>query len=100
MLLQQLLVGMARVLATSIRVVNQAWWWGPEIGRHHQGPDHQRFLHPSIHRSAHHTARIQINYHRQVDPALLRPEIRDVRSPGLVGTAGGNCRSDHIFRYG
>ena len=74
MLLQQGLVGMTRILAATIRMMNQPRWWFSEIDCHHQGTDHQRFLHASIHGPAHYPARIQINYHRQVDPALLRPQ--------------------------
>ena len=76
MLLQQGLGGMTGILATTIRMMNQPRWWFPEIDCHHQG-----FLHAPIHSPAHHATGIQINHYRQVDPALLGPQIR-VSRPG------------------
>ena len=76
---------MAGILTATIRVVNQTGWWLPEIDRHHQGPDHQGFLHSPIHRPAHYPAGIQIDHHGQVNSTLLGPQIRDIRAPGLIG---------------
>jgi hypothetical protein len=43
-LFQQGLVGMTRILATTIGVMDLPRWWLPEIDCHHQGPDQQGFL--------------------------------------------------------
>ena len=53
-LAQQLLIVVGAVLRSAIRVMNAAWWWPSDRGRHVQGPQGQILLHAVADRPAHH----------------------------------------------
>lgn len=78
MLPQQRLVGVTGALAAAVRVVQQSLRRIPQVGGHHQRSTDQCRLHAAIQVPTHHAARIQVDHHRQVHPALQGPDIRYV----------------------
>ena len=69
---QRLLVHVARVLTSSIRVMQQSSWWFPTPYGHLQRRCDQRRLKSIIQRPADNFPRIQVHHRRQVQPALMR----------------------------
>ena len=97
---QEPLVMLAGVLAPPVRVRHQplaraAAAAPPSPG--HRPPAGS----PCVrHRPAHHPPRVQVLHGRQVQPALARRDVGDVRHPALVGPPGSNCRSRTLSATG
>ena len=89
---QMLTVFMAGSLAAPIRVVEQTRFWFPTPKGHLQRTDAQCSLHVVGDSPAHHLPRKQINDNRQIQPAFERPDVGDIRCPGLVRGNGILCR--------
>jgi hypothetical protein len=98
-LFQQFLVVMAGVLAAAIGMMNQTRRWFSQVDRHYQGPDHQRLFHAPIDRPTDHAAGIKIDDDGQIDPALLSPQISDVRTPSLVRCRRRKIPIQHVPRH-
>lgn len=60
------------------------WWWPLDDGNLQGGADQFR-RYVGHHGPTDDFARIQIQYHRQIQPAAQGSNIRDVRDPGRVG---------------
>ena len=84
MLAQDFLVVMRAVLAAPIRVVNAALWRSSERNSHVQSTYCQVAFHAIAHRPADDAPRMQVQDHRQVQPAFTGPDIADVTCLFLV----------------
>src|ERR1700690_1536767 len=73
------------VLATLIRVMQQLLGPATSPDRHDQRIGDQLRCHVLAHRPTHHASREQIQHDREVQPAFLRPDVREIRYPALVG---------------
>lgn len=60
----------------------------------------QRGAHVVRHRPADDTPRVEVDDHRQVEPALEGPDVRDVGDPDLVGLVDGEVAIDRAARLG
>ena len=69
------------------------------VDRHPQCRQHDASAHPAAHRPAHDPARIEIHHHRQVQPSLMRGDIRDVGSPTLIGSMRREVPFKQILRH-
>ncbi len=78
---EQCAVLVARVLAATIGVVDQPGRRLPTRQRHRQRVERELARHPLAHRPAHDPAREEIEDHGEVQPALQRPDVGDVRHP-------------------
>ena len=72
---------MACVLRASVRMMNQRRACVSSLLRHVQGIHTKRCIDSVAHGMPNHLATIHIKYHSQVQKALLRFQIRDVRHP-------------------
>src|SRR5690554_774751 len=89
--LEQQPEGPAGILDTPVRVVDQLPMLRPTAPqRHAQGVTDQLTRQPMPQRPAHHLARIQVDHHRQVQPAFPGPDIADIRRPDPV--RGRDCK--------
>jgi len=98
MALQQGVIGLAGVLTAPIGVVQQPRRGLPTTNGHHQRGFHQRGLHRSGHSPLDDLAGKQIHDDRQIQPALLGGEIRDVTAPHAIGHGHGKLPIQEIGR--
>ena len=82
---EQLLVSRGGILAPAIRVVRESRRWFPVRQRHGEGPLGQLHGQTVAHRPTNHGARVQIEDHRQIEPALRGPHVGQIPGPHLVG---------------
>ena len=74
----------AAKLAALIRM-NEHGIFGPSAPHcHRQRIQHQARLHPRTHAPAHHRTRVQVQNGRQIQPTLMRADVRDVCHPSLI----------------
>src|SRR5690606_34354646 len=85
---QQPLELLAGVLTALVGVMQQLLRPAAPPDRHDQRICDQLRGHLATHRPADDTPREQIQYHRKIQPALARPDVREVRHPTLVRTGG------------
>ena len=78
------LVPRGGILAAAIRVMQEPGQWVPVRQRHGEGLLSQLHGQPVAHRPADHEARVQIENHGQVEPALGGPHVGEVPGPHLV----------------
>jgi len=71
-------------LAPSIRVVNQIPCLGPPSKSLAQGFERELARDLLPHREADDSSREQVQDHGQIEPALLSPDVGDVRDPGEI----------------
>ncbi len=74
------------VLAALIRMEQHLLWLAALFVGHVQGLDHQLGIRLGRERPADHPPCLQNQHRRQVMPAALRPDVRDVATPHLIGT--------------
>jgi hypothetical protein len=86
--LKQVLEVTTAILAATVTVEDQARLRKAAKPRHTQRIRHQLRAHVRLHRPAHHLTAEQVENDGQIQPTLVRPDVRDVRSPDLVGTRG------------
>ncbi len=86
MAFHQLLVTVGAVLDSPVRVDDEARLDIPSLKCHLQCVSNQLFGHAGIQRPADDTARIQVHYRGQIQPAIPDPDIGDIRRPLLVRT--------------
>src|SRR6202166_3459455 len=79
---------MPAILAATVTVEDQARLRTAAKPCHTQRIRHQLRAHVRLHRPAHHLTAEQVENDGQKQPTLVRPDVRDVRSPDLVGTRG------------
>jgi len=65
--------------------------------RHRQRVSDQLLGHTPIHRPADDRARIQIHHHRQIQPTLVGPHVRDATDPFLIRPSGRKVLIDQIL---
>src|SRR5260370_27876796 len=76
------------ILATAVAMDDQVRFRPAAKPRHAQRVRHQLRAHVWLHRPAHHLTAEQVEDDGQKQPTLVRPDVRDVRSPDLIGTRG------------
>lgn len=76
-LCQDLLVVAAGVLTPTIRMMQQAPGCAPTRQRHAEGVEGEGIRDALAHRPGHREARVEIEDHRQIEPALPRRNVRD-----------------------
>ena len=54
---------------------------------------------PATHRPTHNTSGVEIHHHRQVKPALVGRDIRNIRRPSLVRRLGREVLLKQIIRH-
>ena len=91
--------GRAGILATAIRVKDHPPSGLGALTRHSQGLLYQRFGEIRLHRPADNLSRKQIHDDTQIQPPLVRPDIRDIRHPGLVGKGRVEILRQQIGRH-
>ena len=79
---------MARVLASSVRMMNQTCRRSATEPRHTQRIRHDVSRHTRFQRPANHLAIKQIKNNCQVQPAFIGPQVRDVGGPHLIRCTG------------
>lgn len=84
MLAQQVLVRLTGILTATVGVVDQPWPWTAPANRHAQGIADQLCLNAIRQRPTNDAQCVQVDHHRQVQPALVGPEVGDGRCPDLV----------------
>ena len=75
----------AGVLAATIRVMDQPGRRSPAEPSHGQRVDDNVRAHPSLDRPPDDFPVEQIEHYRQVQPAFVRPDIRQIGGPGSIG---------------
>ena len=96
---QQLLVRMTRILTPPIRMMHQPGCGLPPPQRHPQRLLHQGRIDMRTHRPPHDFARIQVQQHRHIQPALCRPHIGDIPDPHLIGLLHIKLPGQQIRRH-
>jgi hypothetical protein len=94
-----LTVFIAGVLATPIRVAEQAGFRFSAPEGHLQGGDTQRSPHVVSDNPAHHLPGKQINDNRQIQPTFKCPDVGDIRCPDLVWGNGIKLPVKAVGRY-
>ena len=85
-----------RVLTAAVRVMHQQL--GPRpVGQSHTQGVQREFPGDAIrHRPSDHPARVQVEHHRQVQPATARPHVGHVGCPLAVLGIGGEVALQHV----
>ncbi len=78
---EHLLITRGGILTAAIRVVQEPSPWGSIDQRHREGLLSQRPGQPVAHRPADHEARVQIENHGRVEPALGGPHVKGLIDP-------------------
>ena len=76
---------LASILRASIRMMNEIRKWRASAQRHPKGFQYQVPLQSSTRTPPHHFAGIQIQDHRQIEPAFFGANISNIACPALVG---------------
>ncbi len=97
---EQLLVGRGGILAASIRVVQQPGVGGATADRHRQRLLRELTGEPSLQRLADHGARVEVEHHGEVEPALRGPDIGDIPGPHSVRTRHRELAIKYVRRHG
>jgi hypothetical protein len=97
---EQLLVRGSGILAPPIRVVQQPRLGSAMVDRHRQRLLREITGQPSPQRPADHRARVEVEDHRQIEPALRSPDIGDVPGPHLVGLRDRELAIERVRRDG
>ena len=79
------LIGMGAELATAVRMVKQAGGRSSHREGSSQGAKRQLLVQAVANRPAHDTPGVEVDDDGQIQPALSRPYVGDVRAPLLVG---------------
>jgi len=77
---------------------NTAWVIAPPISLP-QRIDNQFFCHPFAHRPAYDLSAVQIQYPREIQPALVRWDIRDVAYPLLIRSVRIELPVQNVLSY-
>ena len=88
MFFNQISIGMWTILATAVAVNNYIFREPTAEQCHSQCITSQLSRHTIIHWPANHSSRVQINNHRQIQPAFACHQIRDITDPFLVRASG------------
>jgi 4-oxalocrotonate tautomerase len=97
---EQALELLALVLASLVGVVQQLLRRPTPPQRHQQSIGHELRRHARAHRPPDDPAREQIKHHSHVEPALVRPDAREVRNPALVRRVCFELSVEQIARDG
>ena len=97
---EQQLVTRGGILAATIRVVQEPGQWVPVRQRHGEGLLSQLHGQPVAHRPADHEARVQIEDHGQVEPALCGPHVGDVPGPHPVWMRNRKLTIEGVLGHG
>ena len=85
MMAQNFLVIMQAILAAAIRMMDAAFWWPRRAMAISNARIRQIAIHSVADGPADHTHGMQVQNHRQIQPALTGPNVTDVDSPLFVG---------------
>ena len=69
-------------------MMQQIFWWLPQVNCHHQCAIYQGNCHVMLHMPTHHASRVKIQYNSQVHPALCCPDVSDVGCPHQIRLLG------------
>ena len=94
---QGLLVAVRTVLAATVAMENAAPWRGPERDGQFQRPDRQIAFHAIADGPADNAPGVQLQVHRQIEPALAGPDIADVARPFLIGLIGSEIALQQVW---
>ena len=78
------LKGVAGVLSAPVRVVRQTWCWSPPERGHRQRVGHDVRSHARFGRPTDTFLLEQLELYRHIEPALVRPQVSNVRCPGPI----------------
>ena len=96
---QQCLIILRAILASTVTMHdNTSWLLAPEQ-RHLQGIADQLCRHALGHCPADNTTRIKIQYHCQIQPALVGPEVGNITGPLLVWGSGAEVLCQQIVGH-
>ena len=96
---QQRLKGMTRILTSPIRVMHQTHRWAATKPRHGQCIGHYVSCHAGLQRPANDLAVKQVKNDSQVQPAFIRPQVRDVGRPDLIRCTGLKVSIQQVLRH-
>lgn len=97
---QQPLEVLACVLATLVRVVKKCHWPTPAPNSHHQRVHHELRGHALLHRPAHDSTGVQVQYRSYLKPAFCRPDVGEVGHTFLVRTIFLELTVQHVVSNG
>jgi hypothetical protein len=100
MLFDQTLKSLRAVLAAAVAVNHDTPRDPSTKQRYSEGVADQRRFHPITHRPPHNLAGVQIDDHREVEPALIRSTVGNVLHPLLIRPAGGEILVQKVGGYG
>src|SRR5215471_11491542 len=90
---QHLCVGMAAVLYTSIRMVNQSWSDISTAERHPECSDCKPWFHPSVQSPANAASAESIQNYCEKYELVYQPDVSNIRCPELVGSGQNDFAS-------
>jgi hypothetical protein len=99
MLREQPLIGLTRILPASVAMMQQTRCWLTPPPRQLSGVCNQSRVNAFTHRPAHHLARLYIQQHRHVSPALRGPHIGNVAHPHLVRCGHSKLPCHYVGRH-
>ena len=100
MLAEQTLVIRGGILTAAIRMVQEPGPWVPIRQRHGERLLGQLHGQPVAHRPADHEARVQIEDHGEVEPALCRPYVGEVPGPHPIRRLDRELAIEGVGRHG
>jgi len=97
---EQLLIRRGGILAAPIRVVQQPRLGGAIVDRHRQRLLREIHGEPGAYRPADHGARVEVEDHRQREPALCGPDVGEVPGPHPVRILDRELAIEGILCHG
>ena len=91
---------MAGILAAPIRVMQDTRGWPPAKPSHCQRVRHDVRRHTWLKRPANDLAIEQIQNDSKIEPALVGPQVRDVRRPNPIGSGRREVSGEQVFSHG
>ncbi len=96
MVAQDFLIVVRTVLAAAVAMENAARWRGPERNGHFQRADRQITFQAITDGPAYDAPGVQVQDHRQIEPAFPGPDIADVSCPFLIGLIGSEIALQQV----
>jgi hypothetical protein len=80
-------------------VVQEPGRWVAVPERHRERLPREITREPGTHRPADHSARVEVEHHREIEPALSGPDIADITSPHPVGAVDRELAIERVRRH-
>ena len=97
MVAQDFLIFVRTVLAATVAMKHAAPRRGPERDGHFQRADRQVAFQAITDSPADNAPGVQVQDHRQIEPALAGPDVADVSCPFLIGLIGSEVALQQVW---